>query len=264
MSGSPRRAESHAGRRRSTTYRNDTARHAFGRICAVVDAVFDSLTRMREETVDLFAAASVEGRALGRDELSPVRPLALDALRRHDGLVVGTGVIAAADVLADAARWLEWWWSPPGQQPDLLRLNLNPDAAEFYDYTGAQWYQVPKRTLDRWAAGPYVDYLCTNEYVITLAVPVVRGGELLAVAGADVLVGQLEAAVLPVLAAIGRPAVLTNDEGRVIVSTASRWLPGTLLPDDVDGATVGGAGPRSRSAARPWAPVPWRLLTPAQ
>ena len=58
---------------------------------------------------------------------------------------------------------------------------------------------TPLRSMSRRVAGPYVDYACTNEYAVTLSMPVPDGDDLLGVAAADVLVSSLETRVLPAL-----------------------------------------------------------------
>jgi hypothetical protein len=136
-------------------------------------------------------------------------------------------VVTAPGLLADAPRWLEWWW---GAGPERLRVNLDPAAPDFYDYTTTEWYTASAPCL----AGPYVDFACTNEYAITMSVPVVGFG----VAAADILVASLERRVLPALVALDRPVALTNAAGRVIASNTPELTPG-LRVDVGDGRASG-------------------------
>jgi hypothetical protein len=48
-----------------------------------------------------------------------------------------------------------------------LRVNLDPAAPDFYDYTTADWYATTLRTLEPRMSGPYVDYACTSQYAVT-------------------------------------------------------------------------------------------------
>jgi hypothetical protein len=171
----------------------------------------------------VFAALAELGAAFGalggdpprRSDVETLRPAIFALLADHAGLVNGAGVVAAPGVLADAARWLEWWWGPG---PEPLRVNLDPAAPDFYDYTTTEWFAATTPCT----AGPYVDYACTNEYAITLSVPVPGSG----VAAADVLVASLEQRVLPALVARDRPTALTNGEGRIIASNDPDLAPG--------------------------------------
>jgi hypothetical protein len=165
-----------------------------------------------------------------RDDLAALRPVISNILSTRRGLVAGCGVIMAPGLLRDAPRWLEWWWTTPAGTPEALRINLDPSAPDFFDYTTADWYATPARTLRRWVSGPYVDYVCTNAYTITLATPVRRDDALVGIAAADVLISSLEPRVLPVLTAIPRPVVLASGDGRVIASNSPYWAPGMSIP----------------------------------
>jgi hypothetical protein len=146
------------------------------------------------------------------------------------GLIGGAGVIIAPGLLVNAEYWMEWWWAVPDHDPEALRVNLEPSAPDFFDYTTADWYATPERTGTRHVAGPYVDYVCTNEYAMTLAQPVRAAGRFVGVAALDVPVAGFETRVLPALRALGSPATLANAAGRVIASTAAAVWPGQRVP----------------------------------
>ncbi len=165
-----------------------------------------------------------------RDDLAALRPTIFEVLATHRGLAAGAGVITAPDVLADAPLWLEWWWTSPAGTPEQLRVNLDPAAPDFYDYTAAPWYADAYRSGGPQATGPYVDYFCTGEYTITLSVPVRADGRFLGVAAADVLVPSLEEQVMPGLLANASPVALTSPDGRVIAATSPDWAPGLRWP----------------------------------
>lgn len=146
------------------------------------------------------------------------------------GLIGGAGVIVAPGVLQDAQYWMEWWWAVPDHDPEALRVNLEPRAPDFFDYTTADWYVTPEQTGTRHVAGPYVDYVCTNEYAMTLAQPVRAAGRFVGVAALDVRVSGFERRTLPVLRSLPGSATLVNASGRVIVSTTSAVWPGQRVP----------------------------------
>src|SRR5206468_535129 len=132
-------------------------------VAAELDRLFAGL----EELGGHFGAL-VTGAPLGRDDLQPLRPAILALLDEHADLVVGTGIVTAPGLLADAPRWLEWWWTGARGTPEPLRVNLDPAAPDFYDYTTTDWWLATEPSM----TGPYVDYACTNAYAITLSVPV--------------------------------------------------------------------------------------------
>ena len=213
--------------------------------------------------------------ALRRDEFAATRPLVAGLLREHAGLAAGAGVVLAPHTVADAPRCIEWWWTDQSARIVPLEVDLDPESAEFYDYTTTDWYREPERTGAATLAGPYVDFICTHEYTFTLAAPVHRAGRFIGVAAADILATQVERLVLPGLsglglAELGCTAVLASAHGRVIASTSASLPPGVALPR---GSRAAGfvplAGPglrpatsQGQAAGRGQAPglLPWRLL----
>jgi hypothetical protein len=201
---------------------------ALGRVEAEIGRLFGVLEGLSGQLAEL--AGNADG-SFRRDDLAALRPAIFGILSSHRELAAGAGVITAPDVLADAPLWLEWWWTTPAGTPEELRVNLNPAAPDFYDYTTAEWYTAPSRTGSPQAVGPYVDHFCTGEYTITLSVPVRLAGRFIGVAAADVLVSSLERQVLPALLAGGRAAALTSADGRIIAATSARWAPGARVPE---------------------------------
>jgi DNA-binding FadR family transcriptional regulator len=181
--------------------------------------------------------------SLHHDDLAKLRPAIFDLLASQRDLASGAGVITAPGVLADAPLWLEWWWTNSAGSPEQLRVNLDPAAPDFFDYTAAPWYEAAERLGTAQATGPYVDYFCTGEYTLTLSVPVRLDGRFLGVAAADVLVSNLEGRVLPELLGIGRPVALTSPEGRVIAATTADLLPGARGPGPAGLPGARGPGP---------------------
>jgi hypothetical protein len=221
-------------------------------ITTAIERVLGSVTEVGEEMTALTAAARAARRSLRRADLATLRPLVAQVLARHRGLAAGAGVVLAPDALADAPRWIDWWWADRGI--GQLEVDLDPGSAEFYDYTTTEWYREPARTGRPCIAGPYVDYICTHEYTFTVSVPVQDEGRFMGVAGADILAGEVERMLLPGLSRLGRagrPAVLVSGDGRVIASSTASVLPGMVLRP---------AG-WSRGAMTVAGPLPWVLLS---
>lgn len=160
-------------------------------------------------------------------ERGPVTTDVLDALvapyaRRTfavDLPVYGAGFIAALDSLADARSHLAWW---QGVDRSQLVLAVQSLTKQHIDYSELEWYRVPQQTGAAHVAGPYVDYLCSDEYTITIASPVVLEGTFVGVAGLDLLIDQVERDLTPRLAQLGDDISVVNGIGRVLLSTSSR------------------------------------------
>ena len=213
-------------------------------VAEVVERVFATVTAvhaaaLRPGARDGFAAG---GTVLDLD----VRDLLLDA----DQLAVGLGLVVAPR--AERPLRLEWWQvDPDGGRVRTLEPDLRPTSMGYYDYTATEWFDVPRRTGRRHVVGPYVDVHGTGRYLLTLTEPVVVDGEFVGVAGADVSVRRFETHLLRLLGPSPGSFVLVNDEDRVVLSTAPRWLVGELVAAD-----AGSFGPAAEVAG-----TPWRLLT---
>ncbi|KQM81951.1 hypothetical protein [Agromyces sp. Leaf222] len=167
-------------------------------------------------------------------------------LERDGALITGAGFVAAPGFLADAQWHLAWWLSSANSfgtgtgtggtgsgsgTATLRRLEAvsDPDSEQFRDYTTLEWWRVPQRTGRRHLTGPYVDYLCTDDYTVTITTPVMADGEMVGVVGTDAYVARLERELLPVLREWGGACTLVNASGRILASTDSRRATGALL-----------------------------------
>ncbi|WP_193598643.1 cache domain-containing protein [Microbacterium sp. YJN-G] len=173
-----------------------------------------------QELAGLLAAG-----ALTRAKLDAVvEPYALRTLDLSDAPVYGAGFIAAIDLLADARGHLAWWQGSDRRKLVLASQTVNK---EHIDYSELEWFRVPMSTRLPHVAGPYVDYLCSDEYTITIAVPAITAdGAQLGVAGLDLLVSEVERELTPRFAALGQQVTLVNGVGRVVVSTDPRCATG--------------------------------------
>lgn len=190
---------------------------AVEQVSALFETLFADVDRMRVRMEDLFAAGPVDASAA----LEAVEPDARALLGR--GTALGAGYVAGRDALADRQLYLAWW---QGDDQQLLGESEAPASGDPFDYTRREWFRVPHETGSRHVTGPYVDYVCTDEYVVTCTMPVRVGERMVGVVGADVLVETLESLLLPVLSAAG--ATLVSHHGRAIVSADHRRAPGTI------------------------------------
>lgn len=154
-----------------------------------------------------------------------IEPHAYGLLDHPDEPVYGAGFITALDLLSDAPSHLAWW-----QGSDRRKLVFPAQSVkQAIDYRELEWFRVPSTTGAAHVAGPYVDYLCSDEYTMTAAAPVVVDGVFVGVAGLDVLVDTVERRLTPSLRALHTPLLLVNGVGRVLVSTDPRFASGDVL-----------------------------------
>ncbi|MDX2646406.1 cache domain-containing protein [Streptomyces sp. PA03-1a] len=198
------------------------------RVRGTLEDVFAAVAQVAERTTAI-AAVRAAGRAPTTADLAALRPLLHERLRRRHDLISGIGFIAEPGLLGDVPAWLEWWQNHGEDGLRPLLPDLDPGTSAYSDYTHWDWFALPRATGERAVAGPYVDYLCSDEYSLTLSVPVQHGGRFLGVAAADVYLRHFEAAVLPLLRRLSAPAALVNARGRVAASTDPRHLAGSLL-----------------------------------
>lgn len=217
------------------------AEHIARRVASTIEpllAMVDGWRRVLEaELSGPFAGAltgSPTARATTLDAV--VEALVGAELEREHALITGAGFVAAPGFLPDAQWHLAWWLSSANSfgtsgVPALRRLEAvsDPDSEQFRDYTTLEWWRVPARTGRRHLTGPYVDYLCTDDYTVTITTPVTADGEMVGVVGTDAYVARLERELLPVLREWGGACTLVNASGRILVSTDSRRATGALL-----------------------------------
>ena len=204
-----------------------TAPEVAAAVRSALESVFDAVAATRTDTADLLARVAAEGRRPATVDLAALRPGLHLRLARNE-LVSGVGFVAAPGLLTDVPAWLEWWQSGSDGDVRPLLLDLDPEQSAYADYTHWDWFALPRDTGERAVAGPYVDYLCSDEYSLTLSAPVQMEGRFAGVAAADVYLRHFEAAVLPMLRRLPGPAHLVNARGRVTASADPVHLAGSL------------------------------------
>ncbi|WP_353827055.1 cache domain-containing protein [Agromyces sp. SYSU T0242] len=227
------------------------------RIAATIDPVFAVIDGWRH---DLAAHLDGVGEPRAR-ELDPVVAELVGAeLERPGTLITGAGFVAAPGFLVDAPWHLAWWLSGASTfRTDILGTGLrrldavsDPDSEAFRDYTTLEWWRVPERTHRRHLTGPYVDYLCTDDYTVTITSPIVQDGEMTGLVGTDVYVARLEQALVPVIRSADRTCTVVNASGRIVASTDLHRATGALLR--LDGLTEALAPLREREGDDDGAP----------
>ncbi|WP_431313329.1 cache domain-containing protein [Streptomyces antnestii] len=216
-----------------------SAADAAARVRDALEGVFDAVGATGADIESLLSAVLTEGRRPVSGDLAALRPGLHARLAGYD-LVSGIGFVAAPGLLDDVPAWLEWWQKTADAAVQPLLLDLDPQRSAYSDYTHWDWFTLPRDTGQRAVAGPYVDYLCSDEYSLTLSAPVTVGGRFMGVAAADVYLRRFEAVVMPLLQRLPGPARLVNARGRVAASTDPRHLVGSLTKDHDLAAVLAG------------------------
>lgn len=216
----------------------------------VIEPVFASVAQVRGLMLGCYLAAAQRGQELTDRDVGGLAPAIQDLLCQPDQIAVGLGLILEPGLLGSHPLRIEWWQRGVTHDgPVALEVDLHPDSLGFYDYAATEWFAGPRRTRRRHIVGPYVDVHGTGRYLLTLTMPVEADGVFLGVAGADVPMSQFETLVLRSLGPVG-DAVVVNEEGRIVLSTSSLWITGSLLPQH--------AAARVRTIPQ----LPWRLFDP--
>lgn len=209
----------------------------------MVDSLIEQLRAFASDVGPILVGAETHASARSR--------VSLAALGRFDQMpdyVQGMGVLAEVGVVPDRPYWIEWWQRTEAGPVEDNHHVLDPDREDFYDYSTREYMQRPRVTGAPWAQGPYVDSGGVDDFVLTVAVPIVVGDRFLGVSCADVLVAAVESRLSPWLAE-DEEAFLINDEGRVIVSNSMTAGVGDLLV------------PQAGATLSEFPSVAWRLVT---
>jgi hypothetical protein len=209
-----------------------TAEQAAAVVSREVERVFTTVSRVRDLVLANHRSSRERENVVHAVEIERLRPPLFDLLAENP-MAIGLGVIFVPGLLPHRESGLEWWQSASdAPSPVRLEVDLRAESLDFYDYAAAEWFALPQQTGDRHVAGPYVDVHGTDRYLLTFTEPVTADGTFLGVAGVDVAVTRFETQVLQGLADLPVEILVIAPEGRVVLSTRSRWLTGDLVPAD--------------------------------
>jgi hypothetical protein len=201
--------------------------------------VFRTLDGWREEIAAAGPSRPADLDALVEELVVPALQHAPSAAHTPESLLIGAGFIAAPQYVTGRDAHFAWWLGPLASNPLLgttsepsrLDLAARVNTEFLRDFRELEWYQVPETTDRTHVTGPYVDHLCTFDFIITLTMPVRAGEQMIGVIGADVYVKRLEKVLLPHFLALDHPVALVNEAGRVVVSTEPSLPAGDILPN---------------------------------
>ncbi|SDL16486.1 hypothetical protein SAMN04487916_106147 [Arthrobacter sp. ov407] len=174
------------------------------------------------------ALAAMSGKVTGTAVDKLIRPMVEELVQLPGGYAAGAGFIANAGLLGPERSYIAWWQGPDLEHVDAL-ANFSPNSIS--RYVKAEWFRIPVETGRAHVTGPYVDFLCTDEYVLTFTHPVFTrpDGPVAGIVGIDVTVQRVERGAMPALRRIGGRATLANPDGRAVVSAAPDIDAGDLI-----------------------------------
>lgn len=207
--------------------RESALRRALDVVDTFFDGVFAPLDAWLPELTGQLREQREKGPVTGAQLAELVEPGAHRILDSASRPLYGAGYCASEEVVSEGNP-LAWWQGP--DRSLLATSTFGPGQAAI-DLVRLEWYRVPRETGERHIAGPFVDYLCSNEITLTSAVPVVLDGRFSGVICADVLVADLEGELLPHFAEIP-DATLANANGRIVLSAAPAYETGDRLDPD--------------------------------
>ncbi|MFJ3958214.1 cache domain-containing protein [Arthrobacter sp. NPDC090010] len=146
-----------------------------------------------------------------------IRPSVDELLHQPGSPFAGAGFVANLGLLAEDRSYIAWWQGDDMERVDAL-ANFSPQPVS--RYMRAEWFRVPVSTGKPHVTGPYIDLLCTDEYVCTFTQPVFRSGSVAGIVGMDVTAQKLELLVLPLLRTLGDAAAMVNSGGRAVVAAS--------------------------------------------
>lgn len=144
----------------------------------------------------------------------------------------GAGIVSVHPQVLARSRSLLWWVTQR-ENGRVAPLPLDADLTELGTYQAGlediEWYRVPATTGRPHMTGPFVDYMCTDQFAFTFTVPLKISGEFYGVAGIDMTVRSLEEQIESLLENVSPNAILLSNFDLVAISLDPRFATGSKL-----------------------------------
>lgn len=155
--------------------------------------------------------------------------------RPGNEVFIGAGLILDRSLAADHQVDLEWWIRSDEGSVERHQFVIDPGSNDFYDYEGFEWFVSGCLEESRTLAGPYIDHLGVDDYIVTLAVPAYHRDERIGLVAADITVRELEEQLLPLLTATPGSSALLNPHGIVLVGSSADLATGDRVEQAPEG-----------------------------
>lgn len=150
----------------------------------------------------------------------------------------GCGAVFSRTATGSAEGVLEWWVRESEDDVARISFGTNPTGDRFYDYEQLEWFETAFGAKKRAIAGPYIDYLGVEEYIVTCMTPLIVHGDVLGVVGCDIRMGDLERSLMPMLRRIPGDAAILNPHGNVLVGNSGRFVSGDRVLNAPEGFVI--------------------------
>lgn len=175
--------------------------------------------------------------ALTQDSRAHMKARAVQFLNEH-ALPDGTGAVFSRAATGSEEGILEWWARDPERGFARISFGTNPTGDRFYDYEQLEWFETAFGAKKRAIAGPYIDYLGIEEYIVTCMTPLVVNNDVVGVVGCDIRMGDLERTLMPMLLRIPGDAAILNPHRNVLVGNSGRFVSGDRVLNAPDGFAI--------------------------
>lgn len=220
---------------------NDTLKQAAS---SAFEKVFHELRLISNQFSDDVLDSWGKKGKLADADIKQMRPSLIRALMRLEGSAFSLGIILDENIIPGTSYSLTWLeLAEDGSIQDDLNVRY-PWRGSFYEYSKADWMNLPRLSREAVVVGPYVDF---DKYLLTLAVPIVVSNQFIGVAAADVRLDDFERSVAYPLSKCEQPCLLVNSEGRVVVSNTTPY-------------PVGSINEAYKSIGSPMTPYGWRVI----
>lgn len=191
--------------------------------CArAIEDYFTTVVAELDVLRDGLAQVLTRDRLLASDLIEAAHPLTAAMLERLP--LFGGGFVAAPGLLHDHHLYLAWW---QGVEQQLLAQSTMVDSGDPLDYSRFEWFRWPIESGHAHVTGPFVDYVCSDEYMLTTSAPVIVGDRAVGVVGADTLLDTFESMMLGLVREA--EATVVNETFRVVLAADPRVPPGQLV-----------------------------------
>jgi hypothetical protein len=162
-------------------------------------------------------------------DLNPLESVCRAVLLDSSPLVQGVGFNAAEDLLADYQYRVFFWYRDSAGGIAELFPTTTPGSQQAYEYHELDWFSAAREAAGLVGGGPFVDYGGSNQYTLTLALPVSIGTTFKGVVSSDVSFASLESTLSPTITQAAGPLALVNEDDRIVVSNRAHLTAGAIL-----------------------------------
>lgn len=184
------------------------------------------------ETIERVSGVAIESLSTAPRALEArLEEVVFDALNSTSKFA-GAGIVSVHPAVLDQSRSLLWWVTQR-ENGRVEPLPLDADLTELGTYQAGlediEWYRVPATTRRPHMTGPFVDYMCTDQFAFTFTVPLEISGDFYGVAGIDMTVRSLEEEIESLLEDVSDEAILLSNNDLVAISLDPRFATGSRL-----------------------------------